>query len=200
MSLSLANRITLLRIFCIPFFVLLLLYYDRTVQHGMVNHGLRISASILFIVTFLSDAIDGYVARKKNQISRLGTILDPFADKALLLSALILLTYSSPQTFEIHLPIWFIWLVISRDIMLVAGAGLVYVINGTVKVKPRVSGKITTFLQMTLIVWILLSLPEPVYPLLLWTAAVFTGISAVQYFFDGIRQFDAITPKLQKDH
>jgi phosphatidylglycerophosphate synthase len=80
MPLSLANKITFLRLFCIPFFVLLLLYYDRTVHHGVINHGLRLSASILFIVTFISDAIDGYIARAKKQITRLGTILDPLVD------------------------------------------------------------------------------------------------------------------------
>lgn len=189
MPLSLANKITFLRLFCIPFFVLLLLYYDRTVHHGTFNNGLRISASILFIVTFVSDAIDGYIARTRNQISRLGTILDPIADKTLLLSALILLTYASKQAFEIHLPLWFVWLVICRDIMLVAGAALVYFINGTVKVRPRLSGKITTFFQMSIIVWILLDCPVFLFPFFLWSAALFTAISAVQYFFDGIRQF-----------
>jgi cardiolipin synthase len=120
----------------------------------------------------------------------LGTILDPFADKALLLSALILLSYSSKEAYDTHLPIWFVWLVISRDVMLVAGAVLVHVISGTVKVRPRLSGKITTFFQMVLIVWVLLNLPGKPFPLILWSAAVFTGISAVQYFFDGIRQFE----------
>ena len=189
MPLSLANKITFLRLFCIPFFVLLLLYYDRTVHHGVINYGLRISASILFIVTFISDAIDGYIARSRNQITRLGTILDPLVDKTLLLSALILLTYASKQAYEMHLPIWFVWLVICRDIMLVAGALLVYFINGTVKVRPRISGKVTTFFQMTLIIWVLLNLPGQLFPSLLWSAALFTGISAIQYFFDGISQF-----------
>jgi CDP-diacylglycerol--glycerol-3-phosphate 3-phosphatidyltransferase len=189
MPLSLANKITFLRLFCIPFFVLLLLYYDRTVRHGVINDGLRISASILFFVTFVSDAIDGYIARTRNQITRLGTILDPLVDKTLLLSALILLTYASKQAYEMYLPIWFVWLVICRDIMLVAGALLVYFINGMVKVRPRISGKITTFFQMTLIIWVLLNLPGQMFPFLLWSAAIFTGISAIQYFFDGIRQF-----------
>lgn len=189
MPLSLANKITFLRLFCIPFFVLLLIYYDRTVQHGIINHGLRISASILFIVTFVSDAIDGYIARTRNQITRLGTILDPLVDKTLLLSALILLTYASKQSYEMLLPIWFVWLVICRDIMLVAGALLVYFINGTVKVRPRISGKVTTFFQMTLIIWVLLNLPGQFFPFLLWSAAMVTGFSAIQYFFDGIRQF-----------
>jgi len=97
MSLTLANRITLLRLFCVPFFVLLLLYYEKSVAIGQNNEALRIAASIVFIITFLSDALDGYIARSRNQISHLGTILDPMADKALLLSGLVMLSYSSVE-------------------------------------------------------------------------------------------------------
>jgi cardiolipin synthase (CMP-forming) len=192
MSLSLANRITFVRFFCIPFFVLLLIYYDRSVQLGNNNDTFRISASVIFIIIFLSDALDGYIARSRNQISRLGTILDPLADKALLLSALILLSYSSEGSYQVILPIWFVWLVLSRDVMLVAGAILVQVITGTVTVKPRISGKITTFLQMLIIVWVMMCLPEQYFPWILWSATAFTVISGAQYAFDGICQFDKI--------
>lgn len=190
MSLSIANRITIGRLFCIPFFVLLLLYYDKSVLHGEDNDLLRIYASIVFIVTFLSDALDGYLARSRNQITRLGTIIDPLADKALLLSALILISYASENSYQIHLPIWFVWLVICRDIMLIAGALLIHFISGSVTVRPRLSGKATTFFQAVLILWALLNLPERPFTLILWTATALTIISGVQYFFDGLRQFD----------
>jgi cardiolipin synthase len=190
MPLSLANRITLLRLFCIPFFVLLLLYYDIGVQHGEANESLRITASLIFIITFLSDALDGYIARTRNQITRLGTIIDPLADKALLLSGLVLLSYSSVNTYHVHLPIWFVWLVICRDIMLVLGALLIQLITGTVKVKPRLSGKLTTFFQTVLIAWVILNFPCAPFPWILGAATLFTAISGVKYFLDGIRQFD----------
>lgn len=190
MSLSIANKITIGRLFCIPFFVLLLLYYDKSVLHGEDNDLLRIYASIVFIVTFLSDALDGYLARSRNQITRLGTVIDPLADKALLLSALILISYASENSYQIHLPIWFVWLVICRDIMLVAGALLIHFISGSVTVCPRLSGKATTFIQAVLILWALLNLPERPFTLILWTATGLTIISGAQYFFDGLRQFD----------
>jgi cardiolipin synthase (CMP-forming) len=190
MALSLANRITFVRLFCVPVFVLLLLYYDKSVQRGDGNEILRIYAFFVFSVTFLSDALDGYFARSRNQITRLGTIIDPLADKALLLSALILLSYASTNAYQVHLPIWFVWLVICRDIMLVAGAVLIHVITGTVTVKPRLSGKMTTFFQMLIIVWVMLNLPAHFFSLILKIAAIFTMISGVQYFFDGIRQFE----------
>jgi cardiolipin synthase len=189
-SLSLANRITIVRLFCIPFFILLLLYYDKSVFRGEENDLLRIYASIIFIVTFLSDALDGYIARTRKQITRLGTILDPLADKALLLSALILISYASENAYGIHLPIWFVWLVICRDIMLVAGSLLIHFISGMVSVRPRLSGKATTFFQAVLILWALLNLPEKPYVIFLWTATALTVISGAQYFFDGIRQFE----------
>jgi CDP-diacylglycerol--glycerol-3-phosphate 3-phosphatidyltransferase len=189
-SLSIANRITIGRIFCIPFFVLLLLYYDKSVLRGEDNDFLRIAASIVFIVTFLSDAVDGYIARSRNQITRLGTILDPLADKALLLSALILISYASENSYQIHLPIWFVWLVICRDIMLVVGALLIHFISGSVTVHPRLFGKATTFFQSFIIVWALLNLPERPFVWILWTVTSLTVVSGAQYFFDGIRQFD----------
>jgi cardiolipin synthase (CMP-forming) len=190
MPLSLANRITFLRMFCIPFFIVLLTYYDHSVQSGSRNDFLRICAALIFLCIFLSDALDGYIARTRNQISRLGTIIDPIADKALLLSGLILLSNASLASYQVHLPVWFVWLVISRDAMLVAGAVLIHVISGTVVVKPRISGKVTTFLQTSIIVWIMLDLPERPFTAILWSATLFTAISGAQYFFDGIRQFD----------
>jgi CDP-diacylglycerol--glycerol-3-phosphate 3-phosphatidyltransferase len=188
--LSLANKITLLRLFCIPFFVLMLIYYDRSVLAGARNEYFRISAALVFLLIFLSDAIDGYIARTRNQITRLGTILDPLADKALLLSALILLSFSHHGSYQAILPVWFVWLVICRDIMLVAGGVLIHFITGTVTVRPRISGKITTFLQMTIIVWVMANLPAAAFRYILWAGAGCTVISGVQYFLDGIRQFD----------
>jgi cardiolipin synthase (CMP-forming) len=190
LSLSLANKITLARFFLIPLFVLLLLYYDKSVSHGEDNDILRVFASIIFLVIFLSDALDGYIARSRNQITRLGTILDPLADKTLLLSALILISYSSDDSYQIHLPIWFVWLVICRDIMLVAGALLIQFLSGIVTVRPRFFGKATTFFQAVLILWALLNLPKHPYVYFLWTATVFTIVSGIQYFFDGIKQFE----------
>jgi len=190
MSLTLANRITLMRLFCVPIFVLLLIYYEKSVAIGQRNEVFRIAASIVFVVTFLSDALDGYIARSRNQISHLGTILDPMADKALLLSGLVMLSYSSVQSYTTHLPVWFVWLVISRDVMLVTGSILIHALIGSVTVKPRLPGKITTFFQTLIIVWVIMDLPAAPFLWVLLTAALFTAISGVQYFFDGIRQFD----------
>jgi cardiolipin synthase len=94
------------------------------------------------------------------------------------------------QSYTTHLPVWFVWLVICRDVMLVTGSILIHALFGSVTVKPRLPGKITTFFQTIIIVWVVMDLPSAPFPVVLVTATVFTAISGIQYFFDGIRQFD----------
>jgi cardiolipin synthase (CMP-forming) len=191
MPLTLANRITLVRMFFIPLFILLVLYYDKSVLRGETEIGLRWFATAVFIGIFLLDAVDGYIARSRKEISKLGTLLDPLADKAMLLSALILLGRPSPA-FQTNLPVWFVLLVISRDVMLIGGALIIQSIVGNVTVRPRISGKATTFFQMTVIIWVLIGLPGKIFVGLVYTAAALTFLSALQYIFDGIRQLEKV--------
>ena len=83
-----ANKITIGRILLIPVFVLLAIYYGESVRSGQPDDRLRWAAVIVFVVAAGSDALDGYIARRFQQRSRLGVILDPLADKALLVAAL----------------------------------------------------------------------------------------------------------------
>jgi CDP-diacylglycerol--glycerol-3-phosphate 3-phosphatidyltransferase len=189
--LTLANRITILRILAIPFFILLLLYYSNGYAHSRGPVLLRWCATGIFLGIFLLDAVDGYVARARREITSLGTILDPLADKAVLLSALILLSMpASAGAFQPHLPAWFVVVAISRDAILVTGAAIIQSIMGTVLVRPRVTGKIATFFQGTVVVWSLAGLVAAPFPWILCTTAFFTLVSAVQYIFDGIRQLE----------
>jgi CDP-diacylglycerol--glycerol-3-phosphate 3-phosphatidyltransferase len=191
MPLTLANRITLGRMLFIPLFILLILYYNKSVAQGAAEINLRWFATAVFLGIFLLDAVDGYIARSRKEISRLGTLLDPLADKAMLLSALILLGRPSPA-FQINLPMWFVLLVISRDVMLIGGALIIQSIVGHVTVRPRISGKATTFFQMTVIIWVLIGLPGKIFVGLVYTAAALTFLSALQYVFDGIRQLEKV--------
>jgi cardiolipin synthase (CMP-forming) len=189
--LTLANRITILRILAIPFFILLLLYYSNGYAQSRGIALLRWCATGIFLGIFLLDAVDGYVARARREITSLGPILDPLADKAVLLSALILLSMpAAAAAFQPHLPVWFVLVAISRDAILVTGAAIIQSITGTVTVRPRVTGKIATFFQGTVVVWSLVGLAAAPFPWLLYTAAFFTLVSAVQYIFDGIRQLE----------
>ena len=91
-----ANKITIGRIMMIPFFVLMALYYGRSVSRGQPEEWMRASAIAIFVIAAASDGIDGYIARRYNQMSRLGTVLDPIADKGLLLAGVITLSVMMP--------------------------------------------------------------------------------------------------------
>lgn len=191
MPLTLANRITILRIFSIPLFVLMLIYYTTGVAKGAPRVELRWVATGIFLGIFLLDAVDGYLARIRREITNLGTLLDPLADKAVLVSALILLSGpAAEKAFHPHLPIWFVIAAVSRDAILVIGALIIESIVGSVSVQPRIAGKITTFFQGTIVFWVLVGLPASPFLWLLGITAFFTGVSAVQYLLDGIRQLE----------
>lgn len=190
-NLTLANRITIGRFLLIPVFILLTLYYMQGVREHAPNEWFRWAALMVYLVTCLTDALDGYFARSRNERTRLGTLLDPLADKTLLIASLILLSGPWGQhCFNPHLPLWYVLLVISRDTLLVMGSILIHVTVGHTEVAPRIAGKVATFFQMGLILWVLTQAPEYGFPWMLWTAAAFTLLSAFQYISDGIRQLE----------
>jgi cardiolipin synthase (CMP-forming) len=189
MPLTLANKITIVRMLLIPVFIILVLYFDKSMVRHEQNEVMRWISTGIFLGIFFLDALDGYFARKRNEITRLGAILDPLTDKAMLLSALILLSLPS-TTFESSLPLWFLVLVISRDVILVGGALIIQSIAGHVVVKPRLSGKCTTFFQAIVVLWVLTGLAPKVFIFLVGIAAAATLFSGVQYVFDGIRQLE----------
>ena len=115
-----ANKITLVRILLVPFFIAFALWYVREGEEWV-----RLATVAIFGVASLSDGIDGYIARHYNQRSELGAILDPLADKLLLLSAIILLSFPSDGHFA-RIPIWLIIVVISRDVLLLLGLSVIY--------------------------------------------------------------------------
>jgi cardiolipin synthase len=185
---TLANQITLARIAAIPAFVMLAIYYGESVLNGPPEPWLRYSAIGVFLVAAVTDALDGFVARRFNQHTKLGRILDPIADKGLLLSAFLVLTFGH---WEVKFPLWFLILVIARDIAIVLGCLLVQFLNGDVTVRPSWMGKVATFSQMAAIAWVMLQLhtPPPIYVILL--AGIFTLASWVGYGVDGVRQLQS---------
>ena len=197
-----ANKITITRIFMIPLFVMMALYYGRSVAHDDPQEWQRFTAIFIFLIAAASDGLDGYIARRYNQRSRLGVILDPIADKGLLLSGIITLSVSN---WKFELPVWFPVLVIARDVIVVTGVVTLHLINGTVQVKPSWAGKIATVAQMVALSLVMLQinlftkdisigtwhtaldfLDIPVY-----VAGLFTAISGFGYILDGIRQLQA---------
>lgn len=180
---TLANKITITRILLIPVFILFAVYYGRGVEQGTPEEWQRWAAVIVFIVASVTDCLDGWVARHWEKSSRLGAVLDPIADKGLLLSAIITLSLSK---WTIAFPLWFPVLVIARDAVVLTGCALVKYFNGHLDVHPTWTGKIATALQMLAIAWVMLQLPHHIYSV--YAAGFFTLVSGLGYVFDGARQ------------
>jgi CDP-diacylglycerol--glycerol-3-phosphate 3-phosphatidyltransferase len=187
-----ANKITILRILLIPVFVVEVLYYVKTADE---IH--RLAALLCFAVASVCDGVDGYIARRYNQISELGTILDPLADKLLLVSGVVVLSFDHTPHLG-SMPLWLTGTIIGRDILLLVGLGVVYITVGRVKVRPRIAGKIATVLQMACLLWLLLKwdalLGHVWIEWLTAAAAAFTGVSGLLYVWDGARQLSS-SPK-----
>ncbi|MGB7768021.1 MAG: CDP-alcohol phosphatidyltransferase family protein [Verrucomicrobiia bacterium] len=181
-----ANKITILRILLIPFFVVETLYYVETGNE--VHHLLAI---LSFAITAILDGVDGYIARRYNQKSELGAILDPLADKLLLVSGIVLLSFNhSPYLGQI--PLWLTGTIIGRDLLILIGIVVIRFTVGKVTVHPRIVGKIATVCQMAVVVWVLLDWDRDlnVRWFKAWTlgAALFTGVSGLLYVWDGVKQ------------
>src|SRR5438094_2575009 len=154
-----ANKISVVRILLIPAFVAMAIYYGQSIQRGAPLEWMRFTAIAIFLIAAVSDGLDGYVARRYNQRSSLGVILDPIADKGLLLSGIITLSLSNWSEIEPEsgrFPVWFPVLVISRDAILLVGTLVLHLLNGTVHVKPYWTATIATVLQMITIGWLML--------------------------------------------
>lgn len=197
MYMTSANIITVIRILLtLPFVICLL-------KAGQLEHPdpARWAALTIFVLMAISDAVDGYLARKKNQITALGAFLDPLADKLMITCASIIL--SSPHTAVegFQLPLTVVVLIIGKDILLLLGFITTYFLTGRLHIRPVWAGKASTLLQIFMVFSILIG-PEIVRwigvwafiaRLLWWSAAVCAGVATVVYIYRGIRyieQFD----------
>ena len=184
-----ANKITILRILFIPFFVVETIYYVRT---GNEVH--RLMALLAFALTAIFDGVDGYIARRYNLISELGKILDPLADKLLLVSGIVLLSFNNAPYLR-QIPLWLTGAIIGRDLLVAMGALVIRSVVGKVVIRPRLTGKVSTVFQMLTVVWILLRWDEffhgSILQIWIFGAGIFTGVSGLFYVYDGMKQLSA---------
>ncbi len=162
--LNLPNFLTLIRIVLIPFFLVLL------------SSQLYLEALVVFIVGGLTDALDGAVARMTNQKTSLGAYLDPVADKMLIISSFVMLGLIG------GIPPWLVVLVVSRDIIILLGYGILYLlIDERMEVRPSFIGKLNTVLQLLTVgsVVALLENPQFLHPLLDDILIIATGVTTV---------------------
>ncbi len=171
---SFADKISLIRIVLIPVFVSLLIYSDT-------HPFLRYIAVAVFVLAILSDFFDGMVARIKKEKSELGQIIDPLADKLLLLTSFV--TLFLLDQFNVYL--WLVLIVVSRDLVILFGFLILKMLKVEMVISPSIWGKFTTFSQMITILWILLGVRHYFYISLI--AAIFTLISGLDYFLRGVK-------------
>jgi cardiolipin synthase (CMP-forming) len=179
---NIANKISTFRILSVPFFIACLVYYAPEKAY-LINLALAI-----FVLGVISDGLDGYIARKAKMQSKAGLILDPLGDKLLLISAFIFL--SPICRLELKFPLWVSFIVISRDLIIIIGAVVIYMVKQDLDVYPTKWGKLTTIFQMLSVVCVLLQWRLAM--LIWWPAVIFTVISGIDYVKRGFRILYAI--------
>ena len=179
----------------IPLFVTMAIYYGESIQRHDPQEWMRFTAIIIFLVAAASDGLDGYIARRYKQRSSLGLILDPIADKGLLLSGIITLSISNWSQSDPDygkFPAWFPVLVITRDAVLLVGTGILhFFIGNKMKVKPSWTGKVATVCQMCAIAWVMLQIHFLPLIFVVGVAGAFTLVSGIIYVMSGVRQLQA---------
>lgn len=178
---NIPNTLTVIRIILLPVFLILLLY-DYVLY-----------ALITFFFAGLTDILDGYIARHLDQRTELGSYLDPIADKVLVNSSLIVFSISSINDICQIIPLWFVVIVMSRDMIIICGYFVIFLIAGKIKVVPSREGKAASFFNVLLIGLILLFLSFNVSPhvfrylvYLIYPISLLTVISGLKYIMQGV--------------
>jgi CDP-diacylglycerol--glycerol-3-phosphate 3-phosphatidyltransferase len=165
---NLPNKLTMLRMFMIPFFVVFM-------EWDVIGSIGKYLALAVFIVASITDTLDGKIARKYNLVTNFGKFMDPLADKLLVCSALICLTGVIPK--------WIVIVIISRE-LIISGFRTIAADNGVV-IAASYWGKIKTVCQMVMIIWLILDLPFQIYHIigevLIYVSLILTVISLIDY-------------------
>ena len=164
------NLLTLARIAAVP--VLILFLYEG--RYG--------AALAVFVLAGITDGLDGWIAKRFKCVTRLGSILDPLADKILIVSTYVMLVLAG------DLPFWLILLIGFRDLGIIAGVLVLNTLNGHVQMQPSLLSKVNTFLQISMVILVMVErigfiALEPVAEILLWFVAVTTVASAIHYVY-----------------
>lgn len=171
---NLPNKLTILRVIMIPFFVAVLMV------DGGTNQTMRYAAAAIFIIASLTDMLDGKIARKYNLVTNFGKFMDPLADKLLVCSALICM-------IELRqLPAWMVIIIISRE-FIISGFRLVAADNGVV-IAASYWGKFKTVFQMVGVVMLILNIEalSVITSLVIWIALILTVVSLVDYIVKNV--------------
>jgi len=178
-----ANWLTVGRILLVPFFIISLVYY----RPGFEVY--RIVAFWIFAFAAVTDAVDGFIARRWNQVSKLGTLIDPVADKCLVVSGFLAIALS--PAFTLKPPVWIVIVILSREVIILFALFIVTLIGSKISFEPNFLGKVTTVSQMLTLASLLLVLPTS--PFLWYISAILTIISGIFYVVRGGKRLNGLT-------
>ena len=173
---TVSNILTVSRILLTPIIVF-----------GIFKESWNIVFGLIFFVG-ISDLLDGYLARLLDEGTNLGKILDPLADKFLIISLFSSLAFRSPS---FSIPIWFVILILLRELIIIFGTGIILHLGINVKISPTIWGKLTTFFQLLFIFWLFVCnffkwMPARTYYILLILLSIFSIFSLFKYIKLGI--------------
>jgi len=179
---NLPNALTMIRILLVPLFLYKVLTGDFTF------------AAVVYLTATVTDGLDGAIARIWNMQTRLGTFLDPMADKLLVTTSYVSLAY-----LEI-IPLWLAMVVITRDVIIVTGTLAVYFLKDQLIIRPHPVSKVTTFFQFMTILWALiltsktamaeLAVISDSFGVLTVLTGILTVISGIIYILAGFRSLE----------
>jgi cardiolipin synthase (CMP-forming) len=174
--LTIPNLITLFRIILTPLLIIFLI------------QGNYRKALAVFILAGVSDLADGLIARTWQQKSRLGSYLDPLADKILMSASFVTLSIYH------QIPSWLTVVVLSRDVALAMGVVVFQLADIPLRIRPSLAGKWTTTFQLITVGFVLLNkiwaFPPLALPIFFWITGILTTVSGLQYFYRGIKQMN----------
>ena len=184
--------LTFLRLLLLPVFLWIMLAESRAAD------GPRWIAVSIFAVMAATDKLDGYLARRLKQSSKIGAILDPVADKILIACCVMLLSLPWVAPPNLRVPHWVVIAVYGKDLITAIGCLVLLALIGTVTITPRPLGKAATVLQLTMVMAVLLTPPTAsdwtrawhrLVHTLFWLVTALTVVTLVDYVIYGVRQY-----------
>ena len=170
---NLPNKLTVLRVILVPFFVVFLLLSKTT-------ESMKWIALVLFIVASLTDFLDGYLARSRNLVTTFGKFMDPLADKVLTISGMICLIELG------RIPSWIVVIIVARE-FIISGLRLIATEHGIV-IAANYWGKWKTTFQMIMIILMIVNIPalKMVTAIVMWVALILTIVSLATYIMQNM--------------
>ena len=174
---NIPNTLSLIRVFLAPLVLLFLsLRIDIPVTHELPDLSWGdVLAAVVFIIASLTDAFDGYIARKYKLVTTLGKFIDPLADKVLVIAAMLALIELG------RLPAWIVMVIITRE-FIVTGLRLVAAAEGVVIAASK-GGKLKTCCQIAALIMLILNIPGGMA--VMWVAMILTVWSGMDYMIKG---------------